>query len=139
METLARGVAEALGGTLETDEMFYHLTAPVVGEDDEEVDPDHTETVTLYLEGEAEDLVVVYCEAGPFSTEVDLAAVLRGLKDAAFSRVYITDPDDEGTEGLAVEAAVLREGVTVAQLSEIVQEVINVADFLEDVIEGGQT
>ncbi|HEY3359906.1 MAG TPA: hypothetical protein VGQ83_42035 [Polyangia bacterium] len=138
IENLIRGVAEKMGGRLEADEGFYHLTVPVIGEDDEEVDPDHTQTATLYAEGEAEELLMVYCEAGAYTEEVDLEYILRGLKDAAFARVFITTgEEDDEPDGLAVEAALLREGLGVEHLAEVVQEVVNVADFVEDVIEGG--
>jgi hypothetical protein len=140
LETLAKAVAELLEGKLEADEGVYHLTAPVVGEDDDEVDPDHTQTVTLYPEGEGDELIMIFCEVGPYDGEVDLEYILRGLSDAAFARVYIAAPDDDekdAEEGLAVEAGLLAAGITAEQLAEVVQEVINVADFVEDVLEGG--
>ena len=138
IENLVRGVAEKMGGRLEADEGFYHLTVPVIGEDDEETDPEHVQTATLYAEGEHEELLVIYCEAGAYTEEVDLESILRGLKDAAFSRVFITGAEEEDdAEGLAVEAALLRAGLSVDDLADVVQEVVNVADFVEDVIAGG--
>jgi hypothetical protein len=136
IETLVREVAQAVGGTLETEGDFYHLTAPVVGEDDEEVDETHRQTVTIYAEGDEGEFVMVYAEAGPYSETVDLAYILRELGDAAFTRVYIGETDDEGHESLAAEAGLGREGLTAAFLAEVVQEVVNVTDFVEDVIAG---
>jgi hypothetical protein len=129
IRALVRAAAEELEAAVEEEDQVFFLT--VVAEEDEDAADDEvaSEVVMIYGDDDGETLIAS-CDVGVCAEDADLSAVLRGLGSVVYSRVYL-EPDDDG-EHLVVEAGLPMKGLEPSQLAQVVQEVAEVADWLDE-------
>ncbi len=143
LRPLVQAAARAIDAAFEEEVDAFFLTVHVQEAQSEEED-DRTQLVMIHADVEA-DVVVVTTDVGPFDDDIDLAEVLRLMRDSVLARVYIgegeaSDNGDEGgpiAEPLVVEACLPRRGLEPEVLATAVQEVAEIADDLELMLFGG--
>lgn len=129
LRTVVSKVASDLGCSFEEEAHAFFLNVGVSDSEDEEED-DRTQLVQVELDDLGE-VVIVSTDVGPWSEDQDLAEVLRLMRDAIFSRVYLSEHTEDEPEQLVVEAAIVAEKVDAELLASVVSEVAEVADELE--------
>lgn len=139
LRPLVQAAARAIDAAFEEEVDSFFLTVHVQ-EAQSEDDDDRTQLVMVHADVEA-DVVVVTTDVGPYDDDIDLAEVLRLMRDSVMARVYIGEPaaagegelasDDDGVEPLVVEACLPRRGLDAEVLATAVQEVAEIADDLE--------
>lgn len=138
LRPLVQAAARAIDAAFEEEVDSFFLTVHVQ-EAQSEDDDDRTQLVMVHADVEA-DVVVVTTDVGPYDDDIDLAEVLRLMRDSVMARVYIGEPaaaegdlesDEDGVEPLVVEACLPRRGLDAEVLATAVQEVAEIADDLE--------
>ncbi len=129
LRSLVTKVAEMLECSVEEEAHAFFLNVGVTDSEDEEED-DRTQMVQVELDEEGE-VVIISTDVGPWSEDQDLAEVLRLMRDAIFSRVYLSESTEDEPEQVVVEAAVVAEKADADLLASIVSEVAEVADEIE--------
>ena len=137
LRPLVQAAARVIDAPFEEEVDAFFLTVHVQEAQSEDED-DRTQVVMIHPDIEA-DMVVITTDVGPFDDDIDLAEVLRVMRDAVLARVYIGEgePRDAGDEGeplvepLVVEACLPRRGLEPEVLATAVQEVAEIADDLE--------
>lgn len=128
-----------IGAIVEEEADCFHLTVGVSDTEDEEGEFERTQLVSVYAGGEdGDEIAIAFSHVGPYSKQLDsrLPAVLRDMGSAVFSRLYIGDADDDGSEPLVIEAGALLEGLGAESLAAMIQEVADIADELEEELFG---
>jgi len=129
---LIKATADELEATIEQEDQVFFLTVTLEDEDDDSDESVASEVVMIYADDDGET-IIASVDVGVCSEETDLGAVLRGLGSVVYSRVYLGEPDEDG-EHLFVEAGLPLHGLTSSQLSQVVQEVAEVADWLDELL-----
>lgn len=130
LRPLVQAAARSLDAAFEEEVDSFFLTVHVQEAQSEE-DDDRTQLVMIHADVEA-DVVVVTTDVGPYDDDIDLAEVLRLMRDSVMARVYIGESsEDEGNEPIVVEACLPRRGLEPEVLATAVQEVAEIADDLE--------
>jgi hypothetical protein len=129
LRSLVTATAQLLEVPFESEAHAYFFNVGVA-EAEEEEDDDRTQLVTVELDDEGE-ILLVSTEVGAFDEDFELAEVLRTMRDAIFSRVYVTEATADEPEQLVVEAALVARAVDAELLASVVQEVAELADELE--------
>lgn len=138
LRPLVQAAARSLDAAFEEEVDSFFLTVHVQEAQSEE-DDDRTQLVMIHADVEA-DVVVVTTDVGPYDDDIDLAEVLRLMRDSVMARVYIGESsedadavggDEAGGEPLVVEACLPRRGLEADVLATAVQEVAEIADDLE--------
>jgi hypothetical protein len=129
LRAVVKQVADMLECSFEEEGHAFFLTVGVTDAEDEEED-DRTQMVMVELDEEGE-VVLVSTDVGPWSEDQDLPEVLRVMRDAVFSRVYLSEATEDEPEQLVVEAAIVAEKLDADFLASVVSEVADVADEIE--------
>jgi hypothetical protein len=129
LASVVKQAAQLLDAPFEQEANAFFLTVTVAEGEDEDED-DRTQLVRVELDDEGE-IVLTSTDVGPYSEELDLAEVLRLMREALFARLYISEATHDEPEQLVVEAAQVAEKVDGELLASVVQEVAEVADELE--------
>jgi hypothetical protein len=130
LSTLVKEAAQMLDASFEQESNAWFLTVNVSEGEDEDED-DRTQLVMVEPDDEGE-LTIVSTDVGPFNEEMDLAEVLRLMRDAVFCRVYVGEAGpDGGDEQVVIEAALVNDKLDAELLASVIQEVGEVADELE--------
>jgi len=129
LRNVVKQAAQLLDVSFEEEERAFFLTVTVTETEDEEED-DRTQLVRVELDPEGE-VVLVSTDVGPWSEDHDVGEVLRLMRDALFSRVYLSEATEDEVEQLVVESAQIAEHVDAELLASVIQEVAEVADELE--------
>lgn len=132
LQEIVKDALEYIGAWVEEDGDCLHLTVGVTDTEDSEGEFARTQLVSVYSSGEdeGEEIVVIFSQIGEYTDEVDLAAILRSLSSAVFSRVYIGDAEEDGREPLFVEAAAVLADLDASTLASMIQEVCDLTDEL---------
>lgn len=129
LRSVVKKAAELIDASVEEEAHAFFVTVGVsVGEDEDE--DDRTQLVMVELDEEGE-LVAVSTDVGPASDDHDYAEVLRLMRDAVFSRVYTSEGTEDEPEQIVVEASLIAERLDADLLSNVLQEVAEVADEIE--------
>jgi hypothetical protein len=129
LRSVVKEAAQLIDASVEEEADSFFLTVGVTESEDEDED-DRTQMVMVELD-EAGEMVLVSTDVGPWSEDQDLAEVLRLMRDAVFSRVYLSEATQDEPEQLVVECAIIKEKVDAELLSTVLQEVAEVADEIE--------
>lgn len=129
LRAVVKQVADMLECSFEEEAHAYFLNVGVTDSEDEEED-DRTQMVQVELDEEGE-VVIISTDVGPWSDDHDLAEVLRLMRDAIFSRVYLSEATEDEPEQVVVEAAIVAEKLDSDLLASVVSEVAEVADEIE--------
>jgi hypothetical protein len=129
LASVVKQAAQMLDASLEVEAHAFFLTVGVSEGDDEDED-DRTQLVMVELDEEGE-IVVVSTDVGAYAEDHDLSEVLRLMRDAIFSRVYLSEATEDEAEQLVVEASVVAEKADAELLASVIQEVAEVADEIE--------
>lgn len=129
LRSVVKQVADMLECSFEEEGAVFFLTVGVTRGEDEDED-DRTQMVMLELDEDGE-VVVVSTDVGPWSDDQDLSEVLRLMRDAIFSRVYLSEATEDEPEQLVVESAIVADKVDADLLASVVSEVAEVADEIE--------
>lgn len=130
LRALVKEAAQMLDAAMEEEGDAFFLTVPVSQGEDEDED-DRTQMVMVELDEDGE-LAMISTDVGPWSEDMDLSEVLRLMRDATFSRIYLGEPSPEnGEEQVIVEASLIAEGLDAELLGSVIQEVGEVADEIE--------
>lgn len=130
LRTVVKQAAQLLDVSFEEEEGRTWFLTVTVSESEDEDEDDRTQLVRVELDEEAE-LVLVSTDVGPWSEEHDLAEVLRLMRDALFSRVYLSEATPDELEQIVVESAQVADKVEAELLASVIQEVAEVADDIE--------
>lgn len=129
LSSIIKQAAKLIDASVEVEAHAFFVTVPVSQGEDEDED-DRTQLVMVELDEEGE-MVVVSTDVGPSSDDHDLTEVLRLMRDAVFSRVYLSEATEDEPEQLVVEASLLGETLDAELLSTALQEVAEIADEIE--------
>lgn len=129
LRSVVKQAAELIDAPFEEEAHAFFLTIGVSESEDEDED-DRTQLVMVELDEEGE-MVLVSTDVGPWNEDQDLSEVLRLMRDAVFSRVYLSEATEDEPEQLVVESAVVKDKLDPELLSTILQEVAEVADEIE--------
>ncbi|MBI2390719.1 MAG: hypothetical protein HYV09_14110 [Deltaproteobacteria bacterium] len=129
LPSVVKQAAQLLDASFEEEAHAFFLTVTVTETEDEDED-DRTQLVGVELDEEGE-LVVVSTDVGPWSEEHDLAEVLRLMRDALFSHVYLSEGTEDEPEQIVVEAAIVAEKADPELMASVIQEVAEIADEIE--------
>ena len=129
LRAVVKQVADMLECSFEEEAHAYYLTVGVTEGEDEDED-DRTQMVMVELDEDGE-VVLVSTDVGPWSDDQDLAEVMRLMRDAIFSRVYLSEATEDEPEQLVVEAAIVADKLDADFLASVVSEVAEVADEIE--------
>jgi len=128
---LVKAAASELTATIEQEDQVFFLTVTL--DDEEESDEEvESEVVMVYADDDGETLIASV-DVGVCNENLDLRAVLRGLGSVVYSRVYLGDAEDDG-EHLFVEAGLPMKHLSGTELAAVVQEVAEVADWLDELL-----
>jgi len=129
LRAVVKQVADMLECSFEEEAHAFYFTVGVTEGEDEDED-DRTQMVMVELDEEGE-VVIVSTDVGPWSEDQDLSEVLRLMRDAVFSRVYLSEATPDEPEQLVVESSIVAEKVDADLLASVVSEVAEVADEIE--------
>jgi hypothetical protein len=129
LSSIVKQAAKLIDASVEKEADAFFATVSVSEGEDEDED-DRTQLVMIELD-EAGELVVISTDVGPSNEDHDLTEVLRVMRDAVFSRVYLSEATEDEPEQLVVEASLLAETLDADLLSTALQEVAEIADELE--------
>lgn len=129
LRSVVKQVSDMLECSFEEEAHAFFLNVTVTDSEDEDED-DRTQLVQVELDEEGE-VVIISTDVGPWSEDQDLAEVLRLMRDAIFSRVYLSEHTEDEPEQLVVEAAIVAEKLDADLLASVVSEVAEVADEIE--------
>lgn len=129
LSSIVKQAAKLIDASVEEEAHAFFVTVPVSQGEDEDED-DRTQLVMVELDEEGE-IVAVSTDVGPSSEDHDLVEVLRLMRDAVFSRVYLSEATEDEPEQLVVEASLVAERLEPELLSTVLQEVAEVADEIE--------
>lgn len=129
LPSVVKQAAQLLDASFEEEAHAFFLTVTVTETEDDDED-DRTQLVGVELDEEGE-LVVVSTDVGPWSEEHDLAEVLRLMRDALFSHVYLSEATEDEPEQIVVEAAIVAEKADPELMASVIQEVAEIADEIE--------
>lgn len=131
LRSAVKKAAELIGASVEEEaSAFFVIVGVTEGEEDDEDEDDRTQMLMVELD-EDNELIVVSTDVGPFNEDQDLSEVLRVMRDAAFSRVYLSEATEDEPEQLVVESSVVAESIDPELLSTVMQEVAEIADEIE--------
>ncbi len=129
LRSVVQEVAKSLECSVEQEADTFFLTVAVSEAEDED-DDDRTQLVQVEEDVENE-LVVVSTDVGAYDDDLDLAEALRFMREATFSRLYVSPELDDQPEQLVIEAALPSDRIDAELLSSVVEEVADIADELE--------
>jgi hypothetical protein len=129
LRSVVKKAAELIEASVEEEAHAFFVTVGVSESEDEDED-DRTQLVMVELDEEGE-LVAVSTDVGPASDDHDYPEVLRLMRDAVFSRVYVSEGTEDEPEQVVVEASLIAERLDAELLSNVLQEVAEVADEIE--------
>lgn len=129
LRSVVKQAAQLLDVSFEEEANAFFLTVTVTESEDEDED-DRTQLVRIELDDEGE-IVLVSTDVGPWSEDHDMAEVLRLMREALFSRIYLSEATDDELEQLVVESAQIAEKLDAEVLASVIQEVAEVADEIE--------
>ena len=132
---LVKAAATELEATIEQEDQVFFLTVTL--DDEEESDEEvASEVVMVYADAEPSEggeTIIASVDVGVCNENLDLSAVLRGLGSVVYSRVYLGDAEEDG-EHLYVEAGLPMKHLTGHDLAGVVQEVAEIADWLDELL-----
>lgn len=129
LRSIVKKAAEMLEASFEEEAHAFFVTVAVSDAEDEDED-DRTQLVMVELDEDGE-LVAVSTDVGPASDDHEYGEVLRLMRDAVFSRVYVSEGTEDEPEQVVVEASLIAERLDAELLSNVLQEVAEVADEIE--------
>lgn len=129
LASLVKKAALLIDASVEEEGNAFFITVGVSDAEDEDED-DRTQMVMVERDEDGE-LILVSTDVGPWSDDQDLSEVLRLMRDAVFSRVYLSEATPDEVEQLVVESALVGEKLDAELLSTVLQEVAEVADEIE--------
>ena len=129
LASLVKKAAQLIDASVEEEGNAFFITVGVSDAEDEDED-DRTQMVMVERDEDGE-LILVSTDVGPWSDDQDLSEVLRLMRDAVFSRVYLSEATPDEVEQLVVESALVGEKLDAELLSTVLQEVAEVADEIE--------
>lgn len=129
LRSVVQEAAKTLECSVEQEADAFFLTVAVAEAEDEDED-DRTQLVQVEEDVENE-LIVISTDVGAYDDDLDLPEALRLMREATFSRLYVSPELDDQPEQLVVEAALPADRIDAELLASVIEEVAEIADELE--------